>query len=125
MKYHVSVSFRTSCQKIACDEMTSPLRGSTTCRPHRILPAARRPADHRVAHVLGIPVGIFLFGRRVAGDDGILEAGFLEHHLPVLHGLLQIRPPLIGHLMAEIKDDRLDRLGNVRVRRPSSPGDSG
>ena len=33
VKYQVSTSFSTSCQKIACEEMTSPLRGSTTAGP--------------------------------------------------------------------------------------------
>src|SRR3954465_13203683 len=45
VKYQVSISFSTSCQSKVWEEITSPLRGSTTAAPN----ALRRPLGvHRI-----------------------------------------------------------------------------
>ncbi len=82
-------------------------------RPHCILAPARRPAHHVVTHVLRVPVGVFLRRGRIARKDGVAESGPFEHLLPVLDAVFDVRPPLLGHLVADIEHDGLDRIRYV------------
>ena len=85
----------------------SPVRGSLTCGPTAFSVVLGQPADHRVADVLGRPVGIV--GRRVAATMPFLEAGRLERGLPVDDRLAHPRLPLLRRVRVDVVDDRLLR----------------
>ncbi len=70
----------------------------------------RYPADHRMARVRRIPVGIVFDAGSILDDDGILEAGDFKGRQPILHTLFDRSAPTCRYLAADIKDNRLHRL---------------
>ncbi len=71
----------------------------------------RQPANRRVARVLGVPVGVFLLGRRELADDRVLEAGGLERRLPALDAGGDSGPVLFGDGVVEVEHNRFFRFG--------------
>ena len=102
---------------LAVDDLAAARIGRA--RSHRVAHEARRPAHHRVARVVRIPVGILVLRRRILGDDRVLESGLLEHLLPRLDAFLHVATPLGRRRRVDVVRDRLDRLDELaaRVRR--------
>ena len=83
-------------------------------RPQGIFARAGRPANHRIAQVVRVPVRVFLLAGRVSGEDGVLESGRLQRAAPILYRLFEVTAPLGRDLGAQVEHDRLDRLGHRR-----------
>ena len=91
-------------------------------RTDGVFDGRREPSHHRVADVLGRPVGIIR--RHLAGNDGVLEAGCLERWLPIENRLTNVRLPLLRRRRIDVVHDRLLRIAEVSfvpVRALESP----
>jgi hypothetical protein len=88
-------------------------------RTRRVARERGRPADDRVARVVEVEIRILFLRRRVLRENGVLEAGLLEHLLPVLDAFLHIAAPAQRRRRVDVVDDGLDRLDELtaRVRR--------
>ena len=74
------------------------------------------PAHDGVARIVRIEVRILRRRGRVLRDDRVLEAGLLEHLLPVLHALLHVRLPACRRGRVHVVHDRLHRLHQLAAR---------
>ena len=71
-----------------------------------------KPADDRIADVLGAPPGILRGGGRFLADDGVFEAGSGEGLVPVFDSLLEPGHPFLRGSGIDVVDDGLDGLGD-------------
>src|SRR4051812_11343676 len=85
------------------------------CRTHGVLPTAGRPTHDVIAHVFGVPAGIFHRTGGVTRDNGVAESRLLERLLPVFDSTLDVRTPLVRNLLAHVKDYWLYRFRNFRT----------
>ena len=70
----------------------------------------RGPTHDGIARVVQVEIGILNLAGRILGEDGVLEAGFLEHVLPVLYPLAHVPLPPGGRRGIQIVHDRFHRL---------------
>ena len=85
-------------------------------RSGRVLDGRSQVADHRIARILGAPVGVLLRRWGLPSLDGVAESRRLERHLPVVHPLDDVRAPLFRRRGIHVVDDGLDGVDQLSAR---------
>ncbi len=81
-------------------------------RAHGVFNRRRQPHDRRVTGILGVPIRVFLFARRVLGEDGVGKARRFEGGPPGFDSFPNPRPPFVRHAAADVENNRFLRFGN-------------